>query len=447
MTVADSRRLLLIDYHFGTPGATGGIRWRAMAPHLAAEGWRFDVVTRGAPGDSTGEPWQEGVRLFRVAQPTTADDVVAAAGRIKRMLLRRAPDTVPAAPPPARDAGASGAPAAGGAYARLARAVNGLRITAAEWGWSRRATREAVRLARLSRYHAVIVSSPPHLSQLAGAAVGRRCALPFVADFRDPWVFGRPEKYDVNPLANRLGRVYERRTLRGASLILCNTDHARQAVAALYPDLAGRSLGVPNGYDAAGEAPPVPDPACFRIAFAGWFYPFMDAEVVLAAAGRLRRRAGLGAPGFSVEFMGCDSDHRGVPFESLAARHGLEGCFRRHPAAPREVAHRFQASAAVLVAFDASTQLAMPTKFYDYARLGGAPLLIGFPDGAMAAAAERLGARVFAADDQAGMDAALDDALARWRAGTLLPPRDRAGVFDRRIQSRRVHEVLAALRG
>lgn len=447
------RRILLIDYHFG-PGATGGFRWRAMATHLAAEGWRFDVITDGPDrtNPDRGEPFADGIQIFTIATPQWVDDVVASIGRAKRGLRgrRRAPSpssgVEPTAPVPAA-AAASHAPRPGGPgiYTRLASAINAIRITSHEWGWGRRATRLGIRLAHAARYDAVLVSSPPHLTQLAGAAISRAAGLPYVADFRDPWVFGRAEKYDVNALANPLGKLFEPRTLRRASLIICNTEQSRKAVADLYPDLASRTLAVWNGYDADAGSPANPDRSRFRIVFTGWLYPFMDPEAVIAAAGRLRRRAGLAAAEVSVEFMGCGASHGGVPLAAMAARHGIADCLRLLPQGPRAEARRLQQAAAVLVAYDASTQLAMPTKFFDYAQMGGVMLLMGFTDGAFAASAGKIGVRVHDQRDEAGLDAVLDEALRRWRAGDLIAPADREGVFDRRRQSALVREALVAL--
>lgn len=440
-------RLLLIDYHFGMAGATGGNRWRATAGHLAAEGWCLDVITAGTSESvpAGGDPAQSRIHLFPVAVPATLENTVAALGQLARRVRRRLEGGVA---PGGASSGAwvdSAPVSSSGAYARLASVVHAVRITAPEWGWTRRAARLGCELARQARYRAVIVSSPPHLTQLAGRAVRGRCGVPYVADFRDPWVFGRPEMPNPSLLTIPLGRVLERSTLRRAALILCNTDHAQRSLATLYPELTGRVIAVPNGYDADGQASAQPDPRCFRIVFTGFLYPFMDADCVLAAAGRLRRRAGLCAGQLAVEFMGCSEVHRGESLHALTEKHGLHDCFTSHRRGTRVEARRLQEAAAVLVAFDASTQLAMPTKFYDYAQMRGTMLLVGFPDGALAAASAALGIKVHAPDDDAGLDAAFDEALRRWRGAEFVAPLDREGLFDRRRQGKRVHELLLAL--
>jgi len=446
--VSASRKLLLIDYHFGNGRATGGFRWNAMARDLTRLGWSFDVITQGAK--SAPEERAAGIRVHTVPAPTLLDDAVRLAGSMKRRIraLRRSGAPRTAATQPI-DVGAS--PNAGAArvrlYDRVAAAVDAIRLTGAEWIWTRRARSAGRELLRRNSYAAIIVSSPPHFTQRAAASLARATSIPYVADFRDPWVFGRPEKYDINLLANRLGQILEPPTLRRASLIFGNTDHARAALATLYPNLARRIIAVPNGYDADEELPRRPDPTRFRIIFAGCLYPFMDPRPVLTAAGRLRRRAGLGPDDFSVDFMGTGEPDGPGTLVALAERCGLADCFHLLPTSERDEATKLQAAAAVLVAFDASTQLAMPSKFYDYSRMGGTMLLIGFADGAMAAAAATLGVRVYHPNDSAGIDALLDEAYRRWQAGDMIPQPDRAAPFDRRRQSHRVHDALLSLCG
>ena len=446
--VSEPRKLLLIDYHFGNGRATGGFRWNAMARDLTKLGWLFEVITQGA--SAIPEERAPGIRVHTVPAPTLLDDAVRLASSVKRRIrgLRRsdAPRVAAASP---IDVGTSQNSGVGRMklYDGVAAAVDAIRLTGAEWIWTRRARTLGHALLRRNSYAAIIVSSPPHFTQRAAASLARATSIPYVADFRDPWVFGRPEKYDINLLANRLGQILEPPTLRRASLIFGNTDHARAALASLYPGLARRIMSVPNGYDLDEELPRRPDPTRFRIIFAGCLYPFMDPRPVLAAAGRLRRRADLGPQSLSVDFMGTGEPDGPGTLVALAERCGLADCFHLLPTSERDEATRLQSAAAVLVAFDASTQLAMPSKFYDYSRMGGTMLLIGFADGAMAAAAATLGVKVYHPNDSDGIDALLDEAYRRWQAGEMIPQPDRAAPFDRRRQSRRVHDALLALCG
>jgi hypothetical protein len=72
-------------------------------------------------------------------------------------------------------------------------------------------------------------------------------------------------------------------------------------------------------------------------------------------------------------------------------------------------------------------------------------LLIGNRDGAFNDAASRLGMRVFNPSEQAEIDASLEAAFARWRAGGFDSPMDANEIFDRRHQSEKIAEILDRL--
>lgn len=448
-----NRRILLVAYHFGPGAPTGALRWNAMTRHLARAGWTFDVITHARPRPDGGPVTAAyglapGIQVFPVAQPVWFDRVLDAAVAVKQSLsrARRAhadPSEHEAALDPddvrVRLPGASR-----GAYRDFMASVDAGRLWYAERAWAARARRMGRALAHGRRYGAVIVSSPPHLAHLAGIRLAGEMGIPFVADFRDPWIFGRPSDCAFSDLERRLGPRYEALTLRKADLVICNTDRAQSAVASVYPAEAHKLVTLPNGWDALDAVAP-PDRRRFRIAFTGWLYPFMDPRPLFAACGRLRQRSSLEPSVLRLEFMGTQASFGGVPLLALARSCGIEECFALYPRAPRAEALRFQQEAAVLVAFDYPHPLSVPMKFFDHAQMRGSMLLIGNPEGALADAARRIGQAVHAPEDTSGIDAALDAALDRWRRGALEKPLDREAIFDRRRQSERLEEMLASL--
>jgi hypothetical protein len=143
--------------------------------------------------------------------------------------------------------------------------------------------------------------------------------------------------------------------------------------------------------------------------------------------------------------MGAEPEFGGVSLAGLARAYGLDGCFELQPRGSREAANRLQQAASALVAFDCTHPLCIPTKFYDYAGLRGSMLLLGHVDGAMAAAASRLGVPVLAPHDGPGIDARLDAAFHRWASGAPAPVTDAAGIFHRSKQAERWHDVLTSV--
>lgn len=443
-------RVLLVAYFFGDAG-TGAFRWNEMTRHLTPAGWEFDVITRRRAGASAGEDTsaRTGVRVFPVTEPgwpvRLASAPFAWAKAIKHRLRRRGPARA-ATPRPVRpEPIVERWPRVQVRFGqRLVRAIQSAGRLVGELIWTWRATGVARRLLRGGAYRAVIVSTPPHAAQLAGSRLARRFGVPFVADWRDPWYFGLPSSdYASHPTQILLGRLCERSVMRRTSLALFCAEGSRQAAERLYR-LNGRTATLRNGYDVE---PPVPRPdrETFCVVYAGALYPYHEVRALLGACQRFRARHGTAAVPLRLEFMGAGHAFRGIPIARLAEGYGLGDCLIEHGPGDRADALRLQQSAAVLVMFDHFHGLSVPTKFYDYVQLYGAPLAIGSPEGNLAQIAAQVNVRVYEPTDAAGLDAAMDAAYARWTAYAYDAPTDAAGIFDRRHQSARLDELLSGL--
>jgi hypothetical protein len=79
--------------------------------------------------------------------------------------------------------------------------------------------------------------------------------------------------------------------------------------------------------------------------------------------------------------------------------------------------------------------MCVPAKFFDYAYMRGAMLLLGHPDGAMAEMAAPLGVPVIQRDDTAAIEASIAMAFRRWRDGAFTEQNDRDGIYARPNQA------------
>jgi hypothetical protein len=454
-----SDRILLITYHFGADGATGGFRWRAMAEHLASRGWRVDVVAAPSATPMHGDDRYPAALgdLIEVATPAwgrwpTRAIAWLRARRHSPALRESAPPTGAPSGTPAETASTVDPaavtlwtpPSARSRLNRILLLVEGVATLIAEWSWARAAARAARANARRTSPAVLVVSTPPHLSSLAAVRMARALGLPSVVDFRDPWVLGFEEsmRFNDDDVQLAIWRRAELRVLREASVIVHNTDRALRVVTdALGTRRRAVHVAVPNGYE---DGPPAaaPDRAVFRVSFTGWLHPVMDVRVLLSALGRLRARQHLTPADFDVCFMGTAPEFGGVSLEGLAASYGLADVFSLRPRGTRAEALRMQQSSAVLCAIDYRHPMAVPMKFYDYAQMCGTMLLVGERPSALADAAARIGLPVFTGDDDQAIDAFLDAALARWREGRMDRPMDAERVFSRARQSARMDEVL-----
>jgi hypothetical protein len=171
----------------------------------------------------------------------------------------------------------------------------------------------------------------------------------------------------------------------------------------------------------------------------------MDVRPLFAACARLRERHDLDAGNLRIDFLGAPKEFAGVALSDLADAYGLGDLFSWHPRLPRAEAAEFQQAASLLVAYDWLFPVAVVSKFYEYARMKGAMLLLGNTQGALADAAAELDLRVLDTNDEPGIDQTLESAFARWQSAGFDRPNDPDRIFERTRQSQRIREVLEAL--
>lgn len=444
-------RILLISYHYGPNCETGGFRWTAMVPDLVAAGWSFDVITLARPAHrppphSSRAPAADAVEVFTlpaVAWPESLIEVLVGRARSALPSPRRPEHGNGTRPESVSldDVAVWSPDTSVPLRSRLARLVYGTAQELSAWLWARRAAKLGRRLARHRDYDAVIVSTPPNLHHLAGVWISRRTGIPYIADYRDPWIAGLgPLESYYTPAYRAAGRIWERRSQRSARLVIHNTPRAMREAAAAYGRVSERTA-IPNGYEPGAPADE-PDADTFIVALTGWVHPFMDLRVLFRACSRFLDRTPGAREHFRLHLMGTPETFGGVPVGAMAAAAGLGDLVVWESRASRAEALRLQQRAAVLAAFDWLHDAAVVMKFYDYVQMRGALLLIGSPAGALAEAAGRMNIPVIAPGDDAGIDRVLDTAYRRWRQRDYGKPNDADGIFQRRHRSRELDAAL-----
>jgi hypothetical protein len=446
-------RVLLVSYHFGPRAATGGFRWTRLALLLLQRGWSFDVLTND---EILPDDLPDGITAHRITVPHSAEAFAWLPGvlpaKLARALQRRStveggrgtsatsPDIVAPADP-ARVY----APKVGQAASfrqKTVKLLDGIADETRHLGWARAATARARELVTVHRYHAVIVSTPPHGTLVAGVQISAGAKLPFIADFRDPWVLGIGMSIQHMDSAHRLlGKRIEPKVNEAAVAVVHNTAIEARLIGAMVNRGAARHLHISNGHDLT-HTPAAPNRSAFILVYAGHMHPWMDPRPFFAACQRLFALRAAVRDVSRIVFMGTPEVFGGVSLRGLAAAYGLSAQFELRPRGPREEANALQESAAVLLAYDCTHRLCVPAKFFDYAYMRGAMLLLGHRDGAMAETARPLGVEVIEPDDAAGIDAALADAFDRWQRGAMTEQNDRAGIYARSRQAAQWDDLL-----
>lgn len=406
--------MLLISYHFPPGDAVGALRWQRLAGHAADLGWELDVITvhpgsLRRPDDRRLSELPAGTRVYGVrADRLIIDSVEQAIFNVIRRLPRpqtRASNTS------SGTAVSSGRPQSlsrheildlAWSWRRAVRTYYAYLLHLRHQKWARKAEQLARTILNERAHAAVITCGPPHQVHVTGSRLGRLASIPHAVDMRDPWsLVERLPEVVATPYFYRRAVALESAVIRNAALVVCNTELAREAYQRLYPDAATRCISVMNGYDEEPMAPPRPERR-FLVAYAGSIYLDRDPSALFRAASQFARERRLEPADFAIEFMGSEETHS-PGIEELARRAGLERYFRRHSARPRHEAMEFLAGAAMLVSLPQDSNMAIPSKVFEYMRYDAWLLALAEKDSATYQLLSGSGADVVAPDDVDGI--------------------------------------------
>ena len=456
------RRLLLISYHFPPGQAVGALRWQKFARHVAERGWGLDVITL----DPSSHLRTDQSRLEDLPPGTCVYGIRATELWISRMedaawrLLRRlrprqaiperpAADTARAA---ASKGSASCRPTSLGRHElqwrfpttrEFLRAYYAGVDFARDAAWARRAAAVAMRVVKPGVHDAVITCGPPHMANHeAGRLVSLETTLPLVVDMRDPWsLVQRLPEYVASPVWLQLAARAERCVVAHAALVVANTEPARLALRAAYPDASHRIITVTNGYDEE-QVPPSRHNERFTIAYAGTIYLDRDPRLLFRAAARVVREFGLGPSRFGIDFIGNAASYGGVAVDELARQEGLEGFVTVGPPRPRREAMHFLADATVLVSLPQDSDMAIPSKIFEYMPFNAWLLALADRGSATELLLRDTDADVVAPDDVDGVARALRERYRQHAAGVRPTALAAIRRFSRRAQAELLLDAL-----
>jgi glycosyltransferase involved in cell wall biosynthesis len=322
-------------------------------------------------------------------------------------------------------------------------------------GWAREARRAGARRIEQGGIAALWTTSSPESAHVAGLSLKRRFGLPWVADFRDPWV-GRATYRPPTPLHDRAQRRLEQAVLESADCVTMVSEAMIEEYRRRYPALPEDRLALlPNGYDAddfrRAAAPlagrPEPDRSRFLLLHAGQLAHRPTVRTVLEAVRRLRREEPATADRLRVRFLGGNEELD----PRVVSRAGFAPVLEILPSAPHleSVAAMRAADALLLLGHGGRGDALIYTgKIYEYVA-SGRPILAVLDPGPAADLIGRLGAGVvIRPGDVAGAVSALRDWVARFVSGERPATSIPAGILatlDRREGAARAAAILDRL--
>jgi glycosyltransferase involved in cell wall biosynthesis len=313
-----------------------------------------------------------------------------------------------------------------------------------------------IRAVRDHRPDAVLTTGPPHLVHLLGLFLKRRYRLPWVADFRDPWV----TKDEGTPTCGHLGHEnslrrrwltrLERAVIEHADAIVSTAPLATRKLCESFPAQQSKMVTLTNGYDPErfehGETP-APAGDRVRIIHAGELYAGRDPGPFLDAIRDLESGGEPGRGSVQVRFFGQNPGWFDFPEE--IRRRGLETTVETPGQVPYTQALREMSGSDILLLLDSpGRRVGAPAKIYEYLGAGRSILALGEPDGDLAWVLRESGMphRIAPLKDAAAIRRALSELIGEVRGGrAVAADGQRHLVFTREAVARRLVALLQSL--
>lgn len=274
----------------------------------------------------------------------------------------------------------------------------------------------------------VLFSTSPHATaHLIAMRLASRSGLPWVIDFRDPWIEEPPEPGAPNGLIFRtINRRLERFVVERSAAVVTSTTQLRDTLAARYPGASPKLQAIMNGYDEAdfparsADAPP--RGSRLRIVHAGSINgEFRDPRPIFAALGRCVRSGALSVDALELRFLGGGAFAESVGLAKSVTAAGLDGAVSFLPRVPYDESLRELAAADALLLLQASEDTVdlVPAKLYEYLRAQKPTLALVHPGAVRDVLVETGGGWAADPRDAGRLDAVLGELIGAWREDRL----------------------------
>jgi len=386
------RRLLILSYFYPPLGGGGVPRVLGWTRYLPAAGWRCTVVCAGEE-----DYW---VRDDSEAIPAGTEVLRVHGGSALSSWLRL------------RKSGSAGR-RSGATFGLLRRLSDWWLLPDSYVGWARRAQAVAARRLAQGDIAVLLSSSPPDSVHLAGRALARRFGVPWVADFRDPWI-GLHFRSPASAWHRARQAGMEADVVQHASAVFVASKTHADDLTAAFPARADRIHHVANGYEPwvpAEEA--ASDPDHFLVVFTGTLALMPDAYTFLDALHDVLTRHPEGRRRIRVRFAGAYET--GVEDRAIAL--SLKGIVDFLGPISHARARALQHAADLLLLWKprgAGYRTMVPGKLYEYLE-SGRPILAALPADEEAARLASAGGATVVAPRREAMVEALERAYERWR--------------------------------
>jgi Glycosyl transferase 4-like domain/Glycosyl transferases group 1 len=240
-------------------------------------------------------------------------------------------------------------------------------------GWRGPAIKVGLQLLQNEKFDAILSTSPPSTDHQVGLALKRKSGIPWIADFRDPWVTEPSDRNESPRWRQRLDLKLERDCVESADLVLCNTDQFRDTMKSRYPALPSKQFEtLTNGFDDVvapadlklGKQRPL---RCLHL---GGIYGSRRIDTFCEAIGSLVANGRLNPEEIKISFVGHVDGSQRVACEKIAGNLIERGVIEFLSPVSKQEATKLLWGADLLLVFQGAYQLQVPLKFYEYLATG-----------------------------------------------------------------------------
>jgi Glycosyltransferase Family 4 len=269
------------------------------------------------------------------------------------------------------------------------------------WGWYLPATWTGRRLIQHMKFDAILSTAPPYTDHLVGLSLKRKLEIPWIADFRDPWV-NNSFLLSVQPTWRReLDRQMEASCVKAADLVLCNTDWQQAAMCERYQKLPRKKfVTLTNGFDDV-EPPPNLDlekHKPLRCLHLGGIYDGRRIDTFCAALSILLKKQILDPDAVKVLFLGDTDESQIAACRQVASELLDSGMIEFRQRVNKEEAKRFLWEADLLLVFQGRYRAQIPLKYYEYLSTGKSIFSVS-QEGALSDMMEQTRVGIWAGED------------------------------------------------
>ena len=251
--------------------------------------------------------------------------------------------------------------------------------------WLRPALKQLARIFPKDRPDVVLATGKPWTNLLVGKLIAQQFGIPFIADFRDPWVHN-PVSYETS-LCAKAAMKLERNICGAAFRVITTTAELRHRFVADYPELSQKFVTITNGFDdfdcgyAANsrqheQADVGVSRSNLEISHFGTVYGNRNPKALLQAIKELFAEK-LIVPGqLRLRFVGAWALENGLS-ETLVQELEREGIVVREGPIPHAACLEQMARTGVLLLLQPGYPLQIPAKVFEYIACGRPVLVLG----------------------------------------------------------------------